>query len=452
MTPLLWNFYSIIFILCLQLLKNTECNSGLLSSTLETFETTACDGEEISPYCPPATMISIQFSQYGRQVPSYEMCPPKKDLPQDEWFQEDTNCLATTSLRVLFDSCQNRRQCQVMASTNTFRQDPCPKTSKYLKVSYKCNPSDFSNMTVCDGKQMILRCEKPLKIVISDAIYGRMPQDTSLCSGRIPADCRSSTAVEKVMKKCHGRNRCAIDVEEYVFGNPCPPAMPKYLRVIYTCVPKKILKHNLRHRKNRKKKEKTTPASVNNTDIPKISTSKPDSNMYPKDQEREKEDITISSNGNKDSKMEGNDTTHHCVNYTLAPPEFVVPSSSKKGSATGLVVDWLNTFNFFDKHREKALLYLILGICVGVIIFLLVIVIKLVIINKQKRRATLDVTDPAHSNSQPPPVDNNGVDTPMLPRHDSMDRIEVVRFEPRRTIARASLIDNSDRTLNHYYG
>lgn len=45
---------------------------------------------------------------------------------------------------------------------------------------------DFSNMTVCDGKQMILRCEKPLKIVISDAIYGRMPQDTSLCSGRIP--------------------------------------------------------------------------------------------------------------------------------------------------------------------------------------------------------------------------------------------------------------------------
>lgn len=74
--------------------------TGLLSSTLETFETTACDGEEISPYCPPATMISIQFSQYGRQVPSYEMCPPKKDLPQDDWFQEDTNCLATTSLRV----------------------------------------------------------------------------------------------------------------------------------------------------------------------------------------------------------------------------------------------------------------------------------------------------------------------------------------------------------------
>lgn len=111
------------------------------------------------------------------------------------------------------------------------------------------------------------------------------------------------------------------------------------------------------------------------------------------------------------------------------------------------------TFNFlcFSENREKALLYMILGICVGVIIFLLVIIIRLVIINKQKRRATLDVTDPAHSNTQPPPLDNSA-ESPMLPRSDSIDRIEVVRFEPRRTIARASLIDNGDRTLNHYYG
>nr|XP_022292393.1 protein eva-1 homolog C-like isoform X2 [Crassostrea virginica] len=359
--------------------------------------------------------------------------------------------LYLAGIGVLFDLCQNRRECRVVASTNTFRQDPCPKTSKYLKVAYKCNPSDFSNVTVCDGKQMRLLCQKPLKIVISDAVYGRMPQDTSLCSGSIPADCQSDTAVEKVMKMCHGRNRCAIDVEEYVFGNPCPSSIPKYLKVIYTCVPKKILKHNLRHRKNRKKKGHTTAASVNITDIPKSSTSKPNSDMYPKDQERQKEDITISSTGNKDSKMDGNDTSHHCVNNTLAPPGAIVPSTSKKGSATGLVVDWLNTFNFFHKYKEKALLYMILGMCVGTIIFLLVIVIKLVIINKQKRRATLDVTDPAHSSTQPPPLDN-GPETPMLPREDSMDRINVVRFEPRRTIARASLIDNSDRTLNHYYG
>lgn len=54
---------------------------------------------------------------------------------------------------------------------------------------------------------------------------------------------------------------------------------------LFISVPKKILKHNLRHRKNRKKNERTTPASVNNTDIPKINTSKPDSNMYPKGSE-----------------------------------------------------------------------------------------------------------------------------------------------------------------------
>lgn len=60
-------------------------------------------------------------------------------------------------------------------------------------------------------------------------------------------------------------------------GNFC---QPKYFLIF--SVPKKILKHNLRHRKNRKKKGHTTAASVNITDIPKSSTSKPNSDMYPK--------------------------------------------------------------------------------------------------------------------------------------------------------------------------
>ena len=48
-------------------------------------------------------------------------------------------------------------------------------------------------------------------------------------------DCRSSTAIEEVMKRCHGRNHCVIEAEEYVFGNPCPPGVQKYLTLSYTC-------------------------------------------------------------------------------------------------------------------------------------------------------------------------------------------------------------------------
>ena len=62
--------------------------------------------------CPPGMLVSIQFAQYGRQVPSTEMCPrleqsdqPKPSNPWQQKYQdEDTNCLATTSLTVSFTS------------------------------------------------------------------------------------------------------------------------------------------------------------------------------------------------------------------------------------------------------------------------------------------------------------------------------------------------------------
>lgn len=49
---------------------------------------------------------------------------------------------------------------------------------------------------------------------------------------------------------------------------------------IFILVLKKILKYNLRYRKNRKKKERIILVSVNNIDILKISIFKLDSNMY----------------------------------------------------------------------------------------------------------------------------------------------------------------------------
>ena len=92
---------------------------------------------------------------------------------------------------------------------------------------------------------------------------------------------------------------------------------------------------------------------------------------------------------------------------------------------------------------------MIVGISAGLILLLFVIIIKLIIRNKRQRRTKLDVTDPIHINSVPP---ENHIEAPTLSRHDSIDRIEVVRFEPRSTLMRASLLDSGDRSLNHYYG
>ena len=86
--------------------------TGVWTSTLHTFQEASCDGEPMKMSCPPGMLVSIQFAQYGRQVPSTEMCPrleqsdqPKPSNPWQQKYQdEDTNCLATTSLTVSFTS------------------------------------------------------------------------------------------------------------------------------------------------------------------------------------------------------------------------------------------------------------------------------------------------------------------------------------------------------------
>ena len=68
--------------------------------------------------CPAGMLVSIQFAQYGRQVPSTQMYPDPSIQADDPGYAirlrsqalwEDTNCLATTSLKVslfsLFYAC-----------------------------------------------------------------------------------------------------------------------------------------------------------------------------------------------------------------------------------------------------------------------------------------------------------------------------------------------------------
>ncbi|XP_063403262.1 protein eva-1-like isoform X2 [Mytilus trossulus] len=480
-------------------------NKCLLTSTLNTFDVYACDGETLKIKCPYNTMISIQFSQYGRQVPSTQLCPTES-TDSDLWEPENTNCLASTSLRVLFDACQNKQSCQVLASTSTFRQDPCAFTSKYLKVKYKCSPSDFKNITVCENQQINIRCERSQRIAIYSVLFGRATTNTPKClkNGIGYADCKSATATEEVMKRCHGRNHCVIEAEEYVFGNPCPPGVQKYLSISYTCVPKKILKDRLRHHgkngfhRKKKRKKKKPDKKETSSSIPEIvtfiekvlNTEAPvnnNNNMYPADDAQQQDLVRkgeLQVNPNKSSKTQeevekSNISTVLCINTTIKS----TVSQGRNNGAIGLVTDWFNSFNFISKNEEKAILYLVIGVCVGIICLLIVVVIKLIIRNKHQRKSKLDVTDPVHCNP-PPPL--NHTEVPTMSRTDSVDRIEVVRFEPRGTFRngeryrprsmrnlesddpfdstivdhgdpfqrRGTLLslDQNDRVINNYYG
>ncbi|XP_052811001.1 uncharacterized protein LOC128238790 isoform X2 [Mya arenaria] len=395
---------------------------------------------------------------------------------------------------VILDACQDRQSCSLVASTKTFEQDPCPGTRKYLEVAYKCRPNEFSSETVCEGDQLELRCSRSTRIAISTGMFGRASVGDLKCpellrnTSAIQTTCRSKTAVSELKQICHGRKSCTIYAEEYVFGNPCPKGVNKYLNVVYTCVPKQVLKSNRKHKKKDGGKNEggsvtehsdhIPPAliessSSNNKPGPHTTTSQRIDDVFPadaatsenndiqrhpsdrypgdpvigksKDTHGDKHGGKFEDSLSRGSNLEPGKTTTPCMNKTK--------SRSPNGpSAVGLLTDWINTFNFMRENKEKALLYLVLGVAFGVISLLFLVIIRLAIINKRKSRAKLDVSEPVHENHTIP---SNHIEVPTLDRTDSLDRIEVVRFNPMhsRDFATCTLrSDIGDRSLTNYYG
>uniref|UniRef100_A0A8C2FZN3 SUEL-type lectin domain-containing protein n=1 Tax=Cyprinus carpio TaxID=7962 RepID=A0A8C2FZN3_CYPCA len=101
----------------------------------------ACDGETLSIRCPTRTSVAVLSAFYGRRVPSPYLCPQANP----NITEENTACISTTAIQVsliLMSECQDRRECQIPVASPVFGQDPCPETSKYIIVSYKCKPGE----------------------------------------------------------------------------------------------------------------------------------------------------------------------------------------------------------------------------------------------------------------------------------------------------------------------
>ncbi|KAK7486634.1 hypothetical protein BaRGS_00022159 [Batillaria attramentaria] len=552
-------------------------------------------------------------------------------------------------VQVLLDLCEDHAQCQVLATSTTFRQDPCPTTSKYLEVHYKCRPNEFDRQTVCEGEQMELACRKSSRIAIYSAMFGRAPNGTSPCPPNRPGyiDCQSAETVSEVRTACQGRKRCDLQATEAVFGNPCATGINKYLTVTYTCVPKRILKELRRHRgrpsRNRKRKHRHKKPSVTKltTEVHQnLGTTSP-SRALSESQSTEVQETYVRTETQKNTSpgeghiLEGQVTTQHIVkNRTPAPssvitstpqypviltgskntpsytrdndppvrpssdidsyppnrpssgrdgytpnrpstvpdwyrpdrltpvperdkqgssnvnrpledssgnsnvykpsggstgvsdvnwpqkgssgisdrnrpfggrpdrtmstmvPDSVAPSVGPVGDTTqsvrdlntgrvnesnltvlcanntvpsvvrtlpsnhetpvGIIKDWFAAVRFLQTHQEKAVLYMVVGVCFGLILLLLVVLGRVCVQLKRNTHAKLDMSEPTHSRNVSRLHNHTGLDTPMLDHSDSIDRIEVVRFEPRGTLRSGyhSTLhsDSGDRSLCNYYG
>ncbi|XP_035715663.1 protein eva-1 isoform X4 [Folsomia candida] len=223
---------------------------ALLSGTLRTYQKAGCDGEYVILRCPTGTTISVQLAQYGKTAPSPTLChSPGSIHPElvDSSITDPYNnitCLMPSAIQTVVGLCQKKTSCKFQTSPRTFGGDPCPGARKYMETVYKCRPTEFKSVIGCETEVVQLRCNRSSRLAIYSANYGRTEYESVQCpqSKGVPEEsCLSSFATETVMQMCHGKRRCALSVDPATFGTPCKPESSMYLKVIFTCVPRKVL-------------------------------------------------------------------------------------------------------------------------------------------------------------------------------------------------------------------
>ncbi|KAI3351596.1 hypothetical protein L3Q82_020434 [Scortum barcoo] len=308
-------FFCLVFPLLLALkirsAQSAPDFSLYLHTILKNHTAHACEGDTLIIECPSKTSVAVLSAFYGRRVPNQYLCPSANP---NTTVQEVTECTSPVAVEVneatemrfksvgvlvkhsaflkcphdshsrstrvfssrqkVLSECQDRRSCHIPVFSPVFGQDPCPLTSKYLLVSYKCRPGKafitifyyihvwFPEMNknfplalsnekhhhtrlVCENERLRLMCKNETVLAIYSATFGHLLHGSPYCpqepGSHTDMECLSASALRKVSRRCHGRANCSVLADTQTFGDPCFPGTRKHLRVSFTCVPRYLL-------------------------------------------------------------------------------------------------------------------------------------------------------------------------------------------------------------------
>ncbi|KAE8605262.1 hypothetical protein XENTR_v10015045 [Xenopus tropicalis] len=351
--------------------------SGYISRILKNYTLRACDGEYVSLRCPHRTTISIQSSFYGRTLPSHQMCPLQYPRSFETFIKEDVSCSSDTSLQKMLDECQDRRNCHLLVNSRLFGSDPCPGTSKYLIVQYKCRPNEYKSKVACEDDKLRLSCKKSTVIAVYAAIFGRVHGGSLECPfqnlGFPSVECQSALALPVMTKRCQGRRSCSVYASTYDFGDPCYPGVRKHLNVIYTCVPKKLL-------------YETEPKSTNKQGIPQT--------HFPR--QRGAYDRNVVGDGafyadpafiteqQLPEKKKGRAAAFYPASNDPSMDEAYQPVTNRTMAPVGqinkemaVLSNIMAAYSFITENPERAALYFVSGVCIGLILTLVALVMRI---------------------------------------------------------------------------
>ncbi|XP_035525339.1 protein eva-1 homolog C isoform X1 [Morone saxatilis] len=213
-----------------------------LHTILKNHTAHACEGHTLIIECPSRTSVAVLSAFYGRRVPNQHLCPSANT---NTTVEEDTECTSPVAIEKVLSECQDHRSCHIPVFSPVFGQDPCPLTTKYLLVSYKCRPEHHRTRLVCENERLKLVCKNETVLAIYSATFGHLLHGSPYCpqepGSHTDMECLSPSALRKVSRRCHGRANCSVLADTQTFGDPCFPGTRKHLRVSFTCVPKYLL-------------------------------------------------------------------------------------------------------------------------------------------------------------------------------------------------------------------
>ncbi|XP_028253018.1 protein eva-1 homolog C isoform X2 [Parambassis ranga] len=329
------SFSLLLGITCLTVLcdltKGSSDLTGYLSKVLRNYTEQACDGDLLSVRCPPRTTITVQSAFYGRRGASDpQQCPQTYQalLSSHNAREDDRYCSMSTALQKMLDECQDRRSCQVLVNSRVFGTDQCPGSSKYLIVWYKCRPK-----------------------------------------------CQSSVALQVLTARCQGKKSCLVRASTRDFGDPCYAGTRKYLSVIYTCVPKKLLQEQ-----GPRPSVYHTPSSAHDPNVvgdgpPEGSLVKSIDSVPDKKKSRE---TKSSETGRAGGEGGGGGRRGGIGGESPQQPPDMNPIINSTSSANmALISNALAAYTYISDHPERAALFFVCGVCLGLFLTLFALVVQI---------------------------------------------------------------------------
>ncbi|XP_054715453.1 protein eva-1-like [Uloborus diversus] len=388
-------------------------NFGLLYGTLKSFQAHACDGEELRLNCSGNTAIAVNYFFYGRREHSENLCVKSR------LYAPIQPCQLNQALKVIENRCRSQVLCRLLISSDIFQEvevDPCPHTSKYAEVIYKCRPESFRNKVVCEGESLHLSCPSNQRLAIYAATFGSTKSEIDECpqpTGR-REECQASYATETVMRQCVGEQKCTVVANVSTFGSPhC--AGRKHLKIAYSCVNGEILNTEFRGLTSEEE-------MIHTTLLPRMGTCCGPSIWRQQEANSAQTVHPFKSAPTEPSNLFKSEMQSDEVS---SGDEQNKPTQNKQ--LVGFMSELMSARKYMEGNKHKLILYVSLSVAIGLIAFVSVLAARLYIIRMRSRKDNLPPApeDPFFSDSDleqfdppdEPPVPTVSYST--LRRHDS---------------------------------